>query len=152
MPREAGLPPLGPKYTWTGWANQQSYVSGFFIACGGILTVIFFTRLPGNTFALPVGIAQIVGGLLIMAIEHPFPGITSLGPAYTNLWARIPIYLAVLVAAMLQCPGQTGGLCLLCAIITTVRAAAAGESAPVPKKKGGGDKKKVAPAALAEKK
>ncbi|KAJ3023819.1 UNVERIFIED_CONTAM: hypothetical protein HDU68_008444 [Siphonaria sp. JEL0065] len=132
------LPALGPKYTWAGWANQQSYVAGFFILCGGIITVIFYPKLPGNFLALPVGIATIVLGALIMAIEHPIPYIHNLGIAYTNYYPRIALYALVLVVSMLQCPSQTGGLCLLCAIITYLRAALCGETCAFPKAKKSG--------------
>ncbi|KAI9329175.1 hypothetical protein BDR26DRAFT_872818, partial [Obelidium mucronatum] len=137
------LPALGPKYTWAGWANQQSYVAGFcefFILCGGIITTIWYPKLPGNVMALPVGIATIVLGALIMGIEYPMPYIHNLGIAYTSYYFRIGLYALILGVSMLQCPSQTGGLCLLCAIITYLRAALSGETCAVPKAKKGGRK------------
>ncbi|KAJ3074899.1 hypothetical protein HDU98_009868 [Podochytrium sp. JEL0797] len=129
------LPPVGPKYTWAGWANQQSYTAGFFTVCGGILTLVFYPKLPGNILAVPVGIATVVLGLITMALEHPAPYIHNLGFAYTNYYPRVAFYSLVTVVSMLQCPTQTSGLCFLCAVITYARAAYCGETCAIPRGK-----------------
>ncbi|ORY41845.1 hypothetical protein BCR33DRAFT_698844 [Rhizoclosmatium globosum] len=115
------------KYTWAGWANQQAYVAGFFILCGGILTTVFYRKLPGNMLAIPVGVSTIVLGSLIMAIEHPISVLTKLGSVYTNYSYRIAFYSLIVGVSMLQTPTQTAGFCLICAIVTYARCVFCGE-------------------------
>ncbi|KAJ3198800.1 hypothetical protein HDU82_001009, partial [Entophlyctis luteolus] len=113
------------------------------IFCGGFLTVFFYTTLPGHTLALPIGLAQIAAGAIIMALEHPFKFWESMGPVYTSFIPRILFYIACMVPSVWEVPAQTGALCLayvrsLCGILTYIRAVIAGESGGKKGKGGGG--------------
>ncbi|KAJ3105263.1 hypothetical protein HDU97_008286 [Phlyctochytrium planicorne] len=103
------------KFEWASWARMQSY-SGV-ILTGGLIALYYPT--------LWIAYSNIIGGILIMLIEH-FNNVNLF--VLDNYWVRGFLYLAFCGTTQFEAATVTSGLCMICAALTYLRAAINGES------------------------
>jgi uncharacterized metal-binding protein len=103
------------RFLWAPWARNQALGAHSLILLGGIISLFY----PNRAFAL----ANIILPIFLMLLELEFPPLKLLGFMYHNLFLRSIYHTIALVPAFMQAPTYTGGLCLICCVLTYLRAA-----------------------------